>query len=886
MRAILSRLKQLISGPGAAPVENPQEIRRDFKERYFNFRQLITANTSALEGFAEIERLLTDPAPFGMSVVRANVTAVLVSVYRMIRKMDKLAPGKYPDLKIAYNRISEQITAGLDHAPGQRDNRLIITMSDIDSAMSDSVGQKMANLGELKNRLGLDVPDGFVMTAQASDVFFRENSLETEINRQFKTRFSEDIAQLHALSTDIQNLILASPLPGALARQITAAVTKIADTRPKGLRFALRSSALGEDTLDASFAGQYKTLLNVKPSDVSAAYKEILAAKYSATAIQYRLNRGFKDEDIDMCVGCIAMVDAASGGVAYTRHPFDIRDDAVYIQSTWGLPKAVVDGSVNCDLFVVDRGQPPRVRHQEVQTKEKKFICYADEGECRFDFLDEMQSQPSLTQAQMSAIARYALKIEAHYGTPQDIEWALVTDETAGDCITLLQSRPLKQLRVTPDKAVFPDHQAGDDLVAAGGITASPGVAAGPVCTVASEADLTRFPRGAVLVAKRALPRWAPLLGRASGLVTEKGSFAGHLANVAREFGVPAIFGIPDACEVLRSHDMVTLDADNCKIYKGEIPALLATRQAPKNMMAGSPVHTTLSDISRHILTLNLLDPDASEFRAKNCTTLHDITRFIHEKSVAEMFSFGKNHGFDEVASKQLHDQVPMQWWVMNLDDGFKDSITGRYVYLTDICCVPMLAVWEGIVAVPWEGPPPLDKKGMMSVMFEATANTALNTGVRTRYSQRNYFMISKHYCCLNSRLGFHFTTLEAYVGTRDSENYISFRFQGGAANQDRRLKRVRLIRDFLTGYGFNVTIKKDHLNARIKGGDADTMTGRLKILGYLSIHTRQLDMVTTNQALVNRYYQKFKYDIESVFGIPMDAQTKDQDTGEHQDDG
>ncbi len=848
----------------AAEPEDAQQLRVAFKDRYHRFKLLLSANNAALEAMAEIQSALAGNFPFSMRFVRSSCTRISTQVFQIVRQINALAPDRYGILFDRFKQIQTAINPHVWPKYGPKSGPLVLPLEKIDASLAGQVGPKMAHIGEIANRVGLRTPRGFAVTAAGYQNFMAHNDLQPEIDRRIQSADMDRLGDRYALSTDIQQLIMAAEIPPALKEEIERHHRRLSLREGESFTVAMRSSALGEDLLGATFAGQYRSELNVDADHIFDAYRQIIASKYGLAAISYRFSRGIRDEDVAMCVGCLRMVPAVSGGVAYSRNPVDFRQEHVLIHSVWGLPKSVVDGSVNPDRFVLSREPPPAVLEKEIPEKRFKFVCYPEEGVCRLDAVAGEGRTASLTDDQASALASLAVRLEIHYGMPQDIEWAL-TEEGA---FVVLQCRPLERQKAG-NAAGEPDPEENRrEALLSGGSTASSGAASGPVFVVRKNIDALRFPKGAVLVAEQALPRWAPLLDRCAAVVTEQGSMAGHLANVAREFGVPALFGIAGATG-LPPDEVVTVDADRCRIYPGRFDAVLGARPPGRNRMAGSPVYEALRGAAEHITPLHLLDPDAPSFKPDNCRTFHDITRFCHEKAVAEMFRFGRDHHFPERSSKQLIAHVPMKWWVLNLDDGFAGEVNGPYVNLEEIVSIPMHALWEGITASPWEGPPPVDGRGMMSVLFQATTNQDLVIGRRSRFATRNYFMISKNYCSLNSRFGFHFATVEALVSERAAENYVSFQFKGGAADLDRKHRRVRFIGSILEDYGFRVDIKEDALIARLEGREQPFMEHRLKIVGYLTIHTRQLDMIMANPASVTFYKKKIEDELNRLFPFP-----------------
>jgi pyruvate,water dikinase len=827
------------------------ETRGTFLAKSENFRLLLAANNKALETMAEMQEATRSGSVLGIAHVRAQSLKVAAGVRQMIERLCRMAPGKYEELRGVFNTIVQSMDQTLNAQAARPTGPLILYMDDIRAGSMPETGSKMALLGEVRSALGVNVPNGFSVTASAFHLFMERTRLADEINRLIQIHGCRDLEELRALEESIRHAIDLAPLPPELETAMRTACERMGDPL-----LAVRSSALGEDSERASYAGQFLSKLGVRPRRLPDAYRAVLASLYSATAMTYTLNRGLREDEMVMPVGCMEMVRAVAGGVAYTRFPMGNNGRRIVINAVPGLPCAVVDGSSQADSWVIDR-KTMEVLDREIAEKSVRYVLRSDGSVGKEKIYGEACMAPAISETDALRLARTAARIEEHFKHPQDIEWALSRDGR----ITILQCRPLAVCRfpVSPP----PDNDADRPFTLLSGcIPASPGAASGYVFKVRTDDDMLRFPDGAVLLARNARPQLSALLPRASALVTEYGSAAGHLANVSREFGIPALIGAPGAMERLSGVSIITVNGSTGTIYLGHRQQQIhdaAERNEPRK-----PTNVTqaLESVLTFISPLNLTDPESPDFRPDRCRTLHDITRFCHEKGVAEMFAGGRR---PEGSARRLKAGRTMQYWLVDIGGGTSGSDDDKTISLEDVRSNVMQALWKGMTAVQWEGPPPVCVKGFISVLTSAAQNPALSPGAANAMGERSYFIVGRNYCNLQSRFGFHFCTIEGFAGDDPNENYALFQFQGGGADMLRRNARARLVADILELHGFIVEVRDDALFARLEGVSRQAAEQAMAMLGYLLMHTRQIDMVMADPEAILRYRKRFETDIETL---------------------
>jgi pyruvate, water dikinase len=472
--------------------------------------------------------------------------------------------------------------------PAASSTSTIAWFADLSLADIDQVGGKNASLGEMVRNLtsaGVRVPDGFATTADAYRHFLSESGLAEMINAELAALDTDDVQRLAAVGRKIREAVTRQPFPANLEADIRAAYTRLANDSDSVsgdvVSFAVRSSATAEDLPDASFAGQQETFLNVRGIEaILTAIKEVYASLYNDRAIAYRVHHTFAHEAVALSAGVQRMVrsDIGASGVMFTMDTESGFRDAVFITSSFGLGEAVVQGAVNPDEFYVYkpalRAGRPAILRRGIGGKATKMV-YTEQSQVgrTTEFVEVDQADRrrfSLTDADITELARQALAIEEHYRRPMDIEWG--KDGLDGR-LYILQARPetVKSRQSAARVQRYRIRERGPVL--AEGRAIGQKIGAGTVRVLRSIAEMHHFNPSEVLVADMTDPDWEPIMKReAAAIVTNRGGRTCHAAIIARELGIPAVVGTGTATSELQDGQSVTVscaEGDTGYVYAG-----------------------------------------------------------------------------------------------------------------------------------------------------------------------------------------------------------------------------------------------------------------------------------------------------------------------------
>ena len=489
----------------------------------------------------------------------------------------------------------------------------VLWFEELDKGSLAEAGGKGANLGEML-KAGFPVPPGFVTTSGAYFKHLEHNDLTEKITGMLAGLDVDDTAKLQETAEKIQELIIEGETPPELEAKIKENYQKLCQMRgEEEVYVAVRSSATAEDLPGASFAGQQSTFLNIHgPDGVVKAVKECWASLFTARAIFYREQNDFDHMKVGLSAIVQEMVQSEKAGVLFSVNPVSNRRSELMIEAAYGLGEVVVSGSVTPDTYVVDKDSFEILKKDIAK---QTWMVMKHKGEnAKAEIKDEMQEKQKLPDEKIVELAKIGVKLEEHYEFPQDAEWAYADGE-----IYIVQSRPITTLteEELPGPSEPGEMEEKEDVseaeVMLRGLGSSPGFGTGKVALLESAKDISKMPKGAILVTDMTTPDFVPAMKKAAAIVTNTGGMTSHAAIVSRELGIPCVVGTQRATDVLKEDMDVTVDGTHGVIYKGKVAL-----GEPKAAEGAAPAPSVYeAPITGTKIYVNLAEADLAEKTAK-----------------------------------------------------------------------------------------------------------------------------------------------------------------------------------------------------------------------------------------------------------------------------
>ncbi|MFA7702681.1 MAG: phosphoenolpyruvate synthase, partial [Patescibacteria group bacterium] len=441
-----------------------------------------------------------------------------------------------------------------------------------------SVGGKNASLGEMYQHLskvGVSVPNGFATTAEAYRKFLEDSGLKKKIKTILSDLNTHDVNSLTKKAKQVRELIVATPMPKELEKNIVESYQKLNKLyKAKNLSVAVRSSATAEDLPDASFAGQQETYLNVQGNkELLLAVRKCIASLFTARAISYRVDKGFDHFKIALSVGVQKMIHSESSGVMFSIDTESGFKDVVLVSSIYGLGENIVQGTVNPDEFIYFK-PTGAIISKKLGNKQLKMVYSSDPKNPTKNIKVSAsdQNKPSISDAQVKQLAKWAMIIENHYKKPMDMEWALDENDKK---LYIIQARPetVQSLRNLNIVEQYKLSKKGEVILS--GQAVGNKIGSGVAHKIIDVKEISNFKPGQVLVTDMTDPDWEPIMKIAGAIVTDKGGRTCHAAIVSRELGIPCIVGTNNVTSKVKNGQKITVscaEGDQGFVYDGIIP--------------------------------------------------------------------------------------------------------------------------------------------------------------------------------------------------------------------------------------------------------------------------------------------------------------------------
>lgn len=451
-----------------------------------------------------------------------------------------------------------------------------ITMRDL-----PLVGGKNGSLGEMIQSLSqydINIPDGFALTADAFVKFIDSNKLGELLEVKLSSLELSSMDNLSEIGNYCRDIVSKATLPTDVKASLQSAYQKIISTNGEGVTFAVRSSGIAEDSPEASFAGQHDSFLNVRGIDqLYTAVMGCYTSLYNDRAIKYRIDNGFKHDQVGLSVGIQLMVrsDKSCAGVAFTIEPENGNKNLIYITGAWGLGESVVQGAVNTDEFyllkhLLEQNRKSLV-YRTMGTKQQ-MVVYNEHGSTEWQQTPfHLRDQYVLTPKEIEQLGNWCYQIEKHYKMPMDIEWA---KDGLNNQLFIVQARP-ETIHAKQKSITLKEYTLKTDAVPiVSGKAVGQSIVSGRVTIVESLADSKKVKQGDIIVADITNPDWNALLKKAVCIVTNQGGRTSHASIVARELGIPALVGTLYATQKLKDNQLITVSCasgDEGFVYEGKL---------------------------------------------------------------------------------------------------------------------------------------------------------------------------------------------------------------------------------------------------------------------------------------------------------------------------